>query len=302
MKTKFLILFSIAWAVTAQGAPRSSANYSIATETTDSGGQRTASAHYSNDGSAGGIAGISTVSSPVEIAKAGYIGQLYDVTGLAINASPASVDELATLQLGASLLLDDESHLDVDVSSVAWSVVTGPVTSITGTGLATAGAVYQDAGATVQGALGGLTGNLNLTVLNLLPDNFGRYAGDGLDDAWQNQYFGLNNPNADPLIDPDGDGQNNRFEFIAGIVPTDPNSHFDLQVEPVAGQPGQKRLIFGPRWTDRTYNVLTSTTLEPASWSTLTGGIVSDSGTERSVTDTAATALKKFYQVEIIEP
>jgi hypothetical protein len=62
------------------------------------------------------------------------------------------------------------------------------------------------------------------------------------------------------------------------------------------------RLIFSPRWTDRTYSVVTSTTLETNSWAALTGGIVSDNGTERSVTDTSATGPKKFYRVDIVKP
>ena len=130
-------------------------------------------------------------------------------------------------------------------------------------------------------------------MLNVQPDNFGSYAGDGLDDSWQNQYFGLNNPDAGPLKDPDGDGQDNRFEFTAGIVPTDAMSRFLLRIEPVAGQPAQKRLVFSPCFDGRTYNILTSTTLATDSWSALTGGSVSDNGNERAVTDPNASAVAR---------
>ena len=47
-------------------------------------------------------------------------------------------------------------------------------------------------------------------MLDTIADNFGTYAGDGLGDDWQVQYFGLSNPNAAPLLDPDFDGHNNR--------------------------------------------------------------------------------------------
>jgi len=302
MRTKCLILCTIACAVSAHGTPRGSANYSLATETTDCGGTRATSTSYTHDGSAGLIAGLATVASPAETAKAGYIGQIYEITSLAVNASPASVDETATRQLAAWQVFDDASYLAVAATSVGWSVVTGPLTGISAAGLATAGPVYQDTAATVQGSYAGLTGLFDLTARNVLPDNFGSYAGDGLDDSWQNQYFGLNNPNAGPLMDPDGDGQNNQFEFTAGLIPTDPASRFLLRVEPVAGQPGQKRLIFSPRFDGRTYNILTSTTLEPGSWSTLTGGIVSDNDNERSVTDPNANESRKFYRVEIHKP
>ena len=286
----------------AQGAPRSSANYSVATETTDSGGQRTASANYSNDASAGNISGISTVASPAETAKSGYVGQLYEVTGLTLTSASPTVNETTTVQLNAWQSLDDATFLAVSATSVAWSVQSGPLTGVNTSGVATAGTVYQNTAATAQGGYLGNTGTAGLTVVNTLTDNFGSYAGDGLDDAWQNQYFGLNNPNAAPLVDPDGDRQNNLFEFTAGLVPTNPLSRFLLRIEPVAGEPARKRLVFSPRYNDRTYLVVTSTTLEAASWSALTGGIVSDNGNERSVTDTAATAPKKFYRVDITKP
>ena len=61
--------------------------------------------------------------------------------------------------------------------------------------------------ALVQGIYAGSTGSTNLTVLNVNPDNFGIYAGDGVGDTWQVQYFGLPpNPAAGPLLDPDVDG------------------------------------------------------------------------------------------------
>jgi hypothetical protein len=154
----------------------------------------------------------------------------------------------------------------------------------------------------VQGSYASLSGLFDLTVLNVLPDNFGSYAGDGLDDSWQNQYFGLDNPDAGPLSDPDSDGQNNRFEFTAGLVPTDPASRFLLRIEPVAGQSAQKRLVFSPRWTDRTYDIVTSTTLAKDSWSALTGATVSDNGNERIVTDPNAGAGEKFYRVQVVKP
>jgi hypothetical protein len=302
MRTQHLILLTLACTVSVQGAPRTSANYTISPESTDSGGQRSVSTSYTNDGSAGLIAGLATVATPAETAKAGYIGQLYEITSLTVNASPASVDELATRQLAAWQVLDDASYLAVSAASVAWSVVTGPLSGISAAGLATAGPVYQNTPATVQGGFAGLSGTFALTVLDVLPDNFGSYAGDGLDDDWQYDYFGLNNLDAAPLKDPDGDGQNNRFEFTAGLIPTDAMSRFLLRIEPVAGEPGKKRLVFSPRFDSRTYNILTSTTLTSDSWSALKGGSVSDNDNERTVTDQAATTARKFYRIEITNP
>jgi hypothetical protein len=42
--------------------------------------------------------------------------------------------------------------------------------------------------------------------------------------------------------------------------------------------------------------------LETAGCAALTGGIVSDNGTERSVTDTSATETKSFYRIDIVKP
>ena len=138
--------------------------------------------------------------------------------------------------------------------------------------------------------------------MNTLPDNFGSYAADALDDAWQVQYFGQNSLLAAPTQDPDGDGQNNLFEFTAGLIPTDATSFFRVQIESVAGFNTQNKLIFSPRFNDRTYTIKTSTSLLNGSWISLTGGTVSDIGTERTITDTSATEPRKFYKVEITRP
>jgi len=168
---------------------------------------------------------------------------------------------------------------------------------------ATAAAVYQNSPAVAQGSYQTFTDTLNLTVRNTLPDNFGTYAADGIHDDWQVLYFGIDNPDAGPAVDPDFDGQNNLFEFTAGIVPTDPNSRFLINAQNVSGQPSHRDIVFSPRFTDRTYTVQTSPTLTlSTAWTDLTTIITSDNGTIRTVTDTDATGLRKFYQVEIIRP
>lgn len=302
MKTQ-PIYFLILVAAAAHADPRGSTNYSVPADTNDSGGQRATSASYTHDGSLGGITGISTVVSPTETAKHGYIGQLTDVVGLQLAATPATIDESATRQLSAQQLLDDDTLNALAATAVAWSVASGPLTGIDSNGLATAGTVYQTTSATAQGVHDGFTGTLALSVLNTIPDNFGSYAGDGLDDDWQFLYFGLDNPQAAPLVDPDGDGQNNQFEFTAGLVPTNPLSRFLLNIEPVAGEPQQKNLVFEPVVAGRIYTVVRSIDLSPASWSPLPGSPpTSNSGDQRTVTDTAATETEKFYRVEITKP
>ena len=298
MKTAAIIL---ALTAAAHAGPRTSASYTIPADIADAGGKLTTSTSYTNDGSAGGIAGISTVAAPAETAKAGYIAQLTETTGLTLTASPLTVNETATLQLGAWLALDDATFLTVPTASVAWSVTNGPLT-INATGLATGGVVFQNTAATAHGIHLGFTGTLGLTVANTLPDNFGTYAADGLDDDWQNQYFGLNNPLAAPTQDPDGDGQTNLFEFTAGIIPTSPASRFNLTLAPVTGQPTQKRAIFSPLVAGRSYTVEYRTSLTSGTWQPLTGTTQSDNGAERTVTDTSAAGPTKYYRVNVSKP
>ena len=262
ISTTFLGLFL---ATGLNAGPRTSANYTAATDTADSAGRRTTSASYTSDSSLGGGVGISTVAAPAETAKHGYVGQLTEVAALQLAASPATVNETGTRQLSASQLLDDLTTLAVPPGSISWSILSGPLSSISAAGLATAGAVYQDTSANVQGAYQGRTAALGLTVLNTLPDNFGSYAADGLADAWQVQHFGLANPQAGPALDPDFDGLTNFMEHAFGLTPT---SGASLQLPPAqktgsnlvisfATPPGVSGITYGAEW---------STTLMPGSW------------------------------------
>jgi hypothetical protein len=295
-------MFSMGCSLFAHAGSRTSADYTVPADTADAGGQRTTSSAYTNDGSLGGITGISTVASPAQTAKAGYIGQLTEVTALQLAATPTTVDETAIRQLSAAQLLDDDSLNPLAATDVTWSVMAGSFSGIDASGLATAATVYQNTAATAQGDYAGATGILELTVLDTIPDNFGSYASDGLGDDWQFDHFGLDNPDAGPTLDPDGDGQNNAFEFTAGLVPTDALSRFSLSIAPIFGQPGQKDIVFDPIVAGRTYTVMTSPDLSFDSWDPLTGATASDDGDERTVTDPAATATKKFYTVEIVKP
>jgi hypothetical protein len=281
---------------------RSSASYSITAEAIDAGGSRTTSASYTSDASAGLVAGISTVAAPPQTAKHGYIAQLFDITGFFINAATSTLDEAGTLQLGAWHLLDDATYLGIAPATVAWDVVAGPITGISADGLASAGLVYQDTPATVRGTFGGDENAIDITVLDSIADNFGLYAGDGIADDWQVQYFGLDNPLAAPALDPDGDGQTNAFEFTAGLIPTDPTSFFSLRIERVPGQPAHRRVIFHPRLTDRSYTLEARASLISGSWQPLGGTSFLDAGDTRTITDPNAAVPSRFYRIFITKP
>lgn len=117
------------------------------------------------------------------------------------------------------------------------------------------------------------------------------------------QYFGARpNSLAGPAADPDGDRQDNAFEHSAGLVPTDPGSFFRLRVEAVPGQPGQKKLVFGPRFSDRTYVVKSCPDSPAGVYLPLGNTIVTDEGQERMVTDLEASGPMRFYRVEVTKP
>ena len=288
-------------AASTHAALRTSASYSIATDTVNSAGGRSASASYVNEGSLGGFGGISTAPAPVEIAKHGYIGQLYDAS-LQLSASPTNVNEGATRQLAANQLFDDSTLAPIPANQIAWSVLSGPLAGINSSGLATAAIVYQNSNAIARGTYLGNIASLTLNVVNINIDDFGTYAGDGIDDAWQVQYFGLNNTNAAPTQDPDGDEQNNAFEYTAGLVPTNASSKFLLNIFPGLAA-GQKRIVFSPRFVSRTYTVMYHTNVDdPAPLVTLGSISTADIGAERTVTDLSATATNRFYKVRITFP
>ncbi len=294
------VIALLSFSAAAWAGPLASANYDIPVSVADSGGRRSTSSTYRNDGSLGAASGISAVATTV--AKHGYVGQLYDFTSLLVGASPSTVNEAATRQLTVTAIADDLTSTALAPAGLTWTILSGPVNSISAEGLVTAGIVAQNTDATVRGTFGPFTSDLSLTVLDSIPDNYGSYAGDGLLDAWQLQYFGAENPLAAPGLDPDGDGQTNLFEFTAGLSPIDPASRFTMRLEKVPGQPAQKRVVFSPRLNDRLYSVKAKSSLAAGPWVQLPSIIESDNGDERTVTDLDAATPNKFYQVEITKP
>lgn len=181
-----------------------------------SSGLRATSADYTADfSSTPGLAH----SSAEYTARTGFSGQLYDATALDVEATPLTLNETSTRQLSADLLFDDDTREPLLANTITWSIQSGPLASISTSGLATAAAVYQSSAAIIQAAHSGVTGTLSLTVLETIADNFGPYAGDRLPDAWQVQFLGLNNPLGGPADDADADGFTNLLEFAFGTDP-----------------------------------------------------------------------------------
>lgn len=246
------------------------------------------------------IEGGVTVAGPVRH-SGGYTGQLYDPVALQLTATPTTtVPEGLTRQLNAITLLDDNTFLAT--AQPAWSILGGPLTSVSATGLATAGIVYNDSPATVRATANNLSATILLTVLNANPDNFGAYAGDGIDDDWQVALFGLNNPLAAPLADPDSDGQSNLFEFLAKVNPLDPFSVFTVRLQQNPVNPNRHDIVFKPVFADRTYTLLASPGLNPGGFTPVTNTSTVTGGSERTITVNTPATVRTFYRVQIAKP
>ena len=280
----------------ARSQTRSSASYEVLCESGDCAGARLGSRDYVVDGSMGGIGGLSTAAAPATQAKQGYAAQLYDLVGLSVSATPASVAENANRQLEASVLCDDATTLELAGSEVGWSVLSGPLDSVSSSGLATAGIVYEDAGAVVRGTHLGFVDDFVLTVHNIGEDDYGSYAADGIDDDWQVFYFGEENPDAGPGENPDRDPDDNMLEFLTGFDPTDPQQWFQLRINGRSGTTAELEL--NKAIPGRTYAVLSGTDLQDFS-ETVTAFSVGSEETFRVVEDPNASGTRKFYKVKI---
>jgi hypothetical protein len=260
-------------------------------------GGRQAVANIVVDSSIGDIGGSASVASFT--ARHGLAGQLTDLQGVTVSASPTTVNEGSTSQLAALATFTDGTVLPLNAASVAWSVSGGGLASVNAAGLATAAIVYQNTNGVARADYLGQFGTLTLTVLNVNNDDFGIYAGDGIDDAWQVQYFGLNNANALATADPDGDGQNNLFEYLAGTDPTSAASTFTLGI---SGTGTQRTISFSPLIAGRSYTVEYATSLTTRVFSTLSGAASVDNAGTRAVTDTSAANSARYYRVKITLP
>ena len=289
----------------AHGRSRSSASYFVLEDSIDATGGRLLSASYAFNGTAAGEFGAGAngvASSGSYIVKAGLVGQLYDILGFVIGANPTTLPEGGILQLLAGHLVDDGSLLQLPATAIAWSVQGGPLVSISADGIATADIVYTDTNASVMGTFGSASSSLMLTVLNLNSDDLPGYAGDGIDDDWQVQYFGLPpNPSAGPNIDADGSGLGNLFKFVAGLNPLD-GSRFDVTTAKGSAESGQMTITFKPIVTGRTYLVQWTSSVATPDWEPLVQSNSSDNGNERTVTDLNAFPAPKFYRVQISKP
>ena len=281
----------------AQG--RSSASFALVAEATGQAGGSVSGSGLVADCVLGGE-GARLAGGSGTVSKTGFAGQLYDPVLLIISAFPAVFGELSSFQLQAAVVMDDETLLAADPLGVAWSVLEGPVSGITATGEVTLGSVYTTAPALIEGNSLGVSGQLPFNVLNTHPDNYKEYGGDGLDDDWQVANFG-EPPNADagPGQNPDGDPQDNEFEFLAGFDPNDPADFFSFRILGTSASTAVfqlNKVIPGRTYLLRKGTALDAFPTIAASRNPLAGEA------DYLIEDTAFSGPASFYQIEIARP
>ena len=291
---------------TITGGPLALTTSTTATITFTGSDNLTAPASLAFQGRLDGAA-YATVTSPVNLSSVPegvhtYAVRAIDAAGN-VDATPASVSW--TVDTTAPVVTPP-ANVIAEATSPSGATVTYPPATATDAVTASPTIGYSKASGTVF-ALGttvvtisatdgaGNTGFASFNVTVTMPTTIAN---------WRSYYFGssANSGAGADSADPDGDGQNNLSEFVAGTIPTDPTSRFRLRIEAVPGQPTQRRIVFSPRLTDRTYAVTYKTALSDPTWTTLTNLSLSDNGQERTVTDLGPTGSRRFYRVEISKP
>jgi hypothetical protein len=264
--------------------------------TLDSAGGRSTGGTVTNDATLGGIGGEMHDTTPLT-ARPGFAGQLWDAVSLDITPQPASMQESSTLQLAAHLTGDDATTQPTS-GTLTWESAS-PFLSVDAAGLVASTRLPGDQTATVTARSGDLSGSAVISLFDLTPDDYGPFAGDGIDDPWQWNFFANDPDNAQPGGDPDNDGQDNALEFLAGTTPLDGSSFLQIRTEPVPGQPTVRQLFFSPFRPDRIYRWEFSTTLQPP-WQAVIGDPPDpQTNGEARATDEAADEARKFYRLMI---
>jgi len=219
-----LALGFLFFAPNTHAATRTSANYSITTESIDGAGVSTSSTNYSSTGSLGGITGIAAVASPAETVKSGYIGQLYQVIGLSL--APTFVDNGTTQQLLATQSLDDGTMIMLVGNNQSWSVVAGSLPS---------GLTLSPTTGVISGTpTGSSTYSFTILVTDGLGDSAQQVFSSKLTFAqWEAQFPALTD--LSPNDTPQNDGVPTLLKYLYDLNPTQPVSNADRSALASAG-------------------------------------------------------------------
>jgi hypothetical protein len=128
------------------------------------------------------------------VVRQGGNSMIYYAAGFSVQSVAATINESGTSDadstrtpLRGRVVYDDATFGEVDGALVMWRAPSpeSALASISAEGIAQAATVYEDSVASFAGSYAGLSASNNLTVLNLLPDNYREWAGDTFDDAWE---------------------------------------------------------------------------------------------------------------------
>jgi 1,4-alpha-glucan branching enzyme len=131
------------------------------------------------------------------------------------------------------------------------------------------------------------------------------FVGDGIPDWWRLQWFGSSSSTNSTACtaccaacDADGTGQNNFFDYVAGLNPTDPTQIFTVQI---AASNQVMNLTFGPINDGLTYTVQSSPDL--VNYSGLASSTAPQTnGSQVAISDLAPWPSNEFYRVQISLP
>lgn len=134
---------------------------------TAGGGRSMASGAVMN-ASLGGLIGVSSASAQGAVFKAGFIGQLTEVTNLVVQANPAVLSAGQTSQLSGLAELDDGTVVVLTGGEIQWDppAPESPFASISTNGVLTAAAVTAYQPGTVTGAYLGVRGSTVVGVVS----------------------------------------------------------------------------------------------------------------------------------------
>ena len=274
-----------------------SAAQELTTGSVDAGGSLTTGDGVEISGSLGGVGDVTTGDDTT--ARGGFPGQIYDPVRVAITPGDTTLQENSAAAFIAEIVCDDDTVLPA--AAVTWTVDSF-LLNVSSEGLVAAALLPQSFAATLSASAAGVTGTAALSVLDLDPDNYGIYAGDGLPDDWQSLHFGLENPDAAPAADPDHDGPDNQTEYLAGTDPNDAASFLRLAFADTSPPPDSRVLQFAPFLPGRTC-VLESSTSLTAPWTPLPGTpVAAPAPGEGRITDAPVTDSRKFYRLRITIP
>lgn len=225
--------------------------------------------------------------------RAGFPGQLYDVVAVEVASPTGGVAEGSAAAFDVVGQCDDGSRLVPAAES--WDIVAGPIATLDGGGQAMLAAVYRVETGVVQATAFGFTGQGAVRVLDSDPDNYGLYAHDNIQDLWQIGYFGPSSTNGLAGADPDGDRDDNYYEFIAGTDPLLPGSAFRVTVS----RSGGLRVAGAPAGTNRTYRLQQAASLRPGVWTDVGEGTGFLSNGQWVVTGLSGTNALQNYRMAV---